>query len=149
MHLADRHAWQVAWVMRSMSNFGNFGGYWSKGCISHTRDLQETRARNGIPPFQWPPMTPRGRIKVMPISFATINDYSMKVIAATKMVRPTQGCDLWISNIDIDIDTIDDTSEVSISISTILSCRSIESGIDDTFVAVFSRYIDIDSFELI
>ena len=44
---------------------------------------------------------------------------------------------LLISNIDIDIDTIDDTFEVSISISTILSCGSIESGIDDTFTAVF------------
>ena len=32
-------------------------------------------------------MTPRGRIKVMPISFATINDYSMKVIAATVTSR--------------------------------------------------------------
>ena len=44
---------------------------------------------------------------------------------------------LLISNIDIDIDTIDDTFEVSISISTILSCGSIESGIDDTFTAIF------------
>ena len=44
---------------------------------------------------------------------------------------------LLISNIDIDIDTIDDTFEVSISISTILLCPSIDSGIDDTFSAVF------------
>ena len=44
---------------------------------------------------------------------------------------------LGVSNIDIDIDTIDDTFEVSISISTILLSRSIESGIDDTFSAVF------------
>ena len=44
---------------------------------------------------------------------------------------------LGVSNIDIDIDTIDDTFEVSISISTILLCRSIESSIDDTLAAVF------------
>ena len=44
---------------------------------------------------------------------------------------------LLISNIDIDIDTIDDTFEVSISISTILSRQIIDSGIDDTFSAVF------------
>jgi len=44
---------------------------------------------------------------------------------------------LLISNIDIDIDTIDDTFEVSISISTILLCCSIDCGIDDTFSAVF------------
>ena len=44
---------------------------------------------------------------------------------------------LLISNIDIDIDSIDDTFEVSISISTILFCQSIDDGIDDTFSAVF------------
>jgi hypothetical protein len=44
---------------------------------------------------------------------------------------------LGVSNIDIDIDTIDDTFEVSISISTILLLRSIESSIDDTLTAVF------------
>ena len=44
---------------------------------------------------------------------------------------------LLISIIDIDIDTIDDTFEVSISISTILSCESIDCSIDDTFSAVF------------
>ena len=56
---------------------------------------------------------------------------------------------LLISNIDIDIDidTIDDTFAVSISVSTILSCRGIGSSIDDTFMAVFSRYFDIDTFE--
>ena len=42
---------------------------------------------------------------------------------------------LLILNIDIDIDTIDDTFEVSIS--TILSRPSIDSSIDDTFTAVF------------
>ena len=44
---------------------------------------------------------------------------------------------MLISIIDIDIDTIDDTFEVSISISTILSCKSIDCSIDDTFSAVF------------
>ena len=44
---------------------------------------------------------------------------------------------LGVSNIDIDIDTIDDTFVVSISISTILLRRSIESSIDDTLTAVF------------
>ena len=44
---------------------------------------------------------------------------------------------LCVSNIDIDIDTIDDTFLVSISISTILLRRSIESSIDDTLTAVF------------
>ena len=42
---------------------------------------------------------------------------------------------LGVSNIDIDIDTIDDTFVVSIS--TILLRRSIESIIDDTLTAVF------------
>ena len=50
---------------------------------------------------------------------------------------------LLISNIDID--TIDITFVVSVS--TILSCRGIGSSIDDTFMAVFSRYFDIDTFE--
>jgi hypothetical protein len=49
--------------------------------------------------------------------------------------RAVLNAGLLISNIDIDIDTIDDTFQVSIS--TILSCRSIESSIDDTFTAVF------------
>ena len=44
---------------------------------------------------------------------------------------------LVISNIDIDIDSIDDTFDVSISISTILSYKSIDRGIDDTFLAFF------------
>jgi len=44
---------------------------------------------------------------------------------------------LLISNIDIDIDSIDDTFEVSISISTILFCPSIDDGIDDSFSVVF------------
>ena len=39
---------------------------------------------------------------------------------------------LLISNIDIDVDIIDDTFDVSISISTILSYKSIDRGIDDT-----------------
>ena len=55
---------------------------------------------------------------------------------------------LLISNIDIDIDSIDDTFGVSISVSTILLGRGIESSIDDTFKAVFFRYFDIDTFEL-
>ena len=54
---------------------------------------------------------------------------------------------LLILNIDSDIETIDDTSVVSISVSTILSCRGIGSSIDDTFMAVFSRYFVIDTFE--
>jgi hypothetical protein len=45
---------------------------------------------------------------------------------------------LLISNIDIDIDSIDDTFGVSISVSTILLGNGIESSIDDTFKAVFS-----------
>jgi hypothetical protein len=48
---------------------------------------------------------------------------------------------LLISNIDID--TIDDTFEVSIS--TILSCRSIKSSIDDTLTAVFVGASAIES----
>ena len=44
---------------------------------------------------------------------------------------------LLISNIDIDIDSIDDTFRVSISVSTVLLGRGIESSIDDTFEAVF------------
>ena len=43
---------------------------------------------------------------------------------------------LLISNIDIDI--IDDTFDVSISISTILSYKSIDRGIDDTLLAFLS-----------
>jgi len=50
-------------------------------------------------------------------------------------------------NIDIDIDSVDDTFGVSISASTILLGRGIESIIDDTFKAVFCRYFDIDTFE--
>ena len=50
---------------------------------------------------------------------------------------------LLISNIDIDVDIIDDTFDVSISISTILSYKSIDRGIDDTLFAFFYRhYID-------
>ena len=52
-----------------------------------------------------------------------------------------------VVTIDIDFDTIDDTFAVSISISTILSCRGVGSSIDDTFMAVFPRYLDIDTFE--
>ena len=48
-----------------------------------------------------------------------------------------------ISNIDIAVDIIDDTFDVSISISTILSYKSIDRGIDDTLLAFFYRhYID-------
>jgi len=51
---------------------------------------------------------------------------------------------LVISNIDIDVDIIvDDTFDVSISISTILSYKSIDRGIDDTLLAFFyQHYID-------
>ena len=52
---------------------------------------------------------------------------------------------LVISNIDIDADSIDDTFDVSISISTILSYKSIDRGIDDTLLAFF---IDITSILL-
>ena len=45
---------------------------------------------------------------------------------------------LLISNIDIDVDIIDDTFDVSISISTILSYKSIDHGIDDTLLAFLS-----------
>ena len=44
---------------------------------------------------------------------------------------------LLISNIDIAIDTIDNTFEVSISISTILTYKNIDRGIDDTFLVFF------------
>ena len=44
---------------------------------------------------------------------------------------------LLISNIDIDVDIIDDTFDVSISISTIISYKSIDRGIDDTLLAFF------------
>ena len=51
---------------------------------------------------------------------------------------------LVISNIDIDVDIIDDTFDVSISISTILSYKSIDRGIDDTLLALifYRHYID-------
>jgi len=52
---------------------------------------------------------------------------------------------LVISNIDIDVDIIDDTFDVSISISTILSHKSIDRSIDDTLLAFF---IDITSILL-
>jgi len=57
---------------------------------------------------------------------------------------------LLISNIDIDIDCIDDTFESIelISVSTILSGRGIESSVDDSFKTVFWRYFDIDTFEV-
>ena len=45
---------------------------------------------------------------------------------------------MLISNIDIDVDIIDDTFDVSISISTILSYKSIDRGIDDTLLAFLS-----------
>jgi hypothetical protein len=45
---------------------------------------------------------------------------------------------LLISNIDIDIDSINDTSGVSISVSTILLSHDIESSIDENFKGVFS-----------
>ena len=50
---------------------------------------------------------------------------------------------LLISNIDIDVDSIDDTFDVSIS--TILLYKSIDRGIDDTLLAFF---IDITSILL-
>ena len=49
---------------------------------------------------------------------------------------------MLISNIDIDVDIIDDTFDVSISILTILSYKSIDRGIDDTLLTFF---IDITS----
>ena len=53
---------------------------------------------------------------------------------------------LLISNIDIDVDIIDDTFDVSIS--TILSYKSIDRGIDDTLLAFFlstlHRYFSTD-----
>ena len=52
---------------------------------------------------------------------------------------------LVISNIDIDVDITDDTFDVSISISTILSYKSIDRSIDDTLLAFF---IDITSILL-
>ena len=56
---------------------------------------------------------------------------------------------LLISNIDIDVDIIDDTFDVSISISTIISYKSIDRGIDDTLLAFFiditiHRYFSTD-----
>ena len=57
-----------------------------------------------------------------------------------------------ISNMDINIDTIDDSFAVMISVSAILSCRGIGSSIDDTSILLwpfFPRYFDIDTFELI
>ena len=50
-----------------------------------------------------------------------------------------------VGNIDIDVDIIDNTFDVSISISTILSYKSIDRGIDDTLLAFF---IDITSILL-
>jgi len=50
---------------------------------------------------------------------------------------------LVISNIDIDVDITDDTFDVSIS--TILSYKSIDCGINDTLLAFF---IDITSILL-
>jgi len=50
-----------------------------------------------------------------------------------------------VGNIDIDVDIIDDTFDVSILISTILSYKSIDRGIDDTLLAFF---IDITSILL-
>ena len=52
---------------------------------------------------------------------------------------------LVISNIDIDVDIIDDTFDVWISISTILSYKSIDRGIDDNLLAFF---VDITSILL-
>ena len=54
---------------------------------------------------------------------------------------------MLISNIDIDVDIIYDTFDVSISISTILSYRSIDRGINDTllaFVSTLHRYFSTD-----
>ena len=52
---------------------------------------------------------------------------------------------LLISNIDVD--TIADTFEISISVSTILSYKSIDRGIDDTFwpfLSTLNRYFSAD-----
>ena len=54
---------------------------------------------------------------------------------------------LLISNIDVDVDIIDDTFDVSISISTILSYKSIDHGMGDTLLAFLStlhRYFSTD-----
>ena len=68
--------------------------------------------------------------------------------ALMMMMMMMQCCPgLVISNIDIDVDIIDDTFDVSISISTILSYKSIDRGIDDTFLAFFYRHY-IDTSEL-
>ena len=48
-----------------------------------------------------------------------------------------------VVNIDIDVDIIDDTFDVSISISTILSYKSVDRGIDDTLLAFFSDITSI------
>jgi len=53
-----------------------------------------------------------------------------------------------VVNIDIDIDSIDDTFGVAISVLTILLDQVIESSIDNTFKAVFLRYFDIYTFAL-
>ena len=52
-----------------------------------------------------------------------------------------------VVNIDIDVDIIDDTFDVSILISTILSYKSIDRGIDDTFwpfLSTLHRYFSTD-----
>ena len=55
---------------------------------------------------------------------------------------------LLIWNIDIDIDSIDDTfGSIDIGIDNTLG-RGIDSSIDDTIMAAFFRYFDIDTFEL-
>jgi len=54
---------------------------------------------------------------------------------------------LVISNIDIDVDIIDDTFDVSIWISMILSYKNIDCGIDNTLLAFLStlrRYLSTD-----
>ena len=53
----------------------------------------------------------------------------------------TEWTGLLISNIDID--TIDDTFEILISVSTILSYKSIDRGIDDTFWPFLATLISI------
>ena len=52
-----------------------------------------------------------------------------------------------VGNIDIDVDIIDDTFDVSRSISTILSYKSIDRVIDDTlfaFLSTLHRYFSTD-----
>ena len=75
---------------------------------------------------------------------STSNKLSLMIISVTyHSVEDGDGLYSRVVNIDIDVDIIDDTFDASISISTILSYKSIDRGIDDTLLAFFYRhYID-------